>query len=177
MTDAEAALLARARRAYERGRALLGLRIATVVVPMAVVSWTACGNGAATLLGSVALTALVVAAVWHGRDAGRGARIGLAAGVLPLLLPVLVAFTGHLCDTSVCMLFPAACLGGGVAGGVVLGLLATRAGLGPSGLASAGLAAWLCGSLGCLVAGSVGITVLLAGLAFGLAPVLSLRRA
>jgi hypothetical protein len=120
---------------------------------------------------------LVIVAVWHGRDEGRGVRIGLVAGVLPLLLPVLVAYTDHLCGASVCMLFPAVCLGGGVAGGVALGLLATRASLGPSGLASAGLAAWLCGSLGCLVAGSVGIAVLVAGLAFGLAPVLTLRRA
>jgi hypothetical protein len=177
MTDAEAVLVARARRAYERGRALLGLRLAAVVVPLAALSWIACGNAAATLLGSVALTALVAASGWHGRDVGRGARIGLAAGAVPLLLPILVHFTGHLCDRSVCMLFPAACLVGGVAGGVAVGLLATRAGLGASGLASAGLAAWLCGSLGCLVAGSVGITVLVLGLALGLAPVLSVRRA
>jgi hypothetical protein len=177
MSVAEAVLLARARRAYERGRGLHGLETATVVVPMALVSWFACGKPALTLLESAVLVALVTLAIWHGQELARGARLGLAAGLIPLLLPIVVGWSGHVCDASVCLLFPTACLAGGFVGGIVLGFLATRAGLPPLGLASAGLVAWLTGSLGCLVAGSLGLAILVAGLAFGLAPVLTLRRA
>jgi len=171
------ALLARACGAYERGRVLLGLRTSGFVVPMALVSWAACDQPAASLAGAVALATLVTLAVWRGQQLARGARLGLAAGAIPLLVPVLAACAGHLCSASLCLLFPTACLAGGVAGGACLGLFAGRAGLGPQGLACAGLAAWLAGSLGCLVAGALGIGVLLAGLAAGLAPVLTLRRA
>ena len=167
---------ARARRAYERGRVAQGLRTATAILPMAVLSWIACDNPAATALSAIALAAVVAAAVWRGQDPGRGARIGLAAGIPSLLVPVVVRATGHVCP-SVCLLFPTACLAGGVLGGLVLGWLAVGAGLRRSGLATAGIAAWLAGTLGCIVMGSVGVAVLLLGLAFGLAPVLVFRRA
>jgi hypothetical protein len=177
MSVAEAVLLMRARRAYESGRALHGLETASVVVPMALVSWLGCGKLTLTLVESAALAGLVTLAVWHGRELARGARFGLAAGLVPLLLPILVGISGHVCDASVCLLFPSACLAGGIVGGIGLGFFATRAGLPPLGLATAGVVAWLTGSLGCLVAGSLGLAVLVAGLAFGLAPVLTLRRA
>jgi len=177
MSETKAPVEARARSLYERGRVLHGLRTASAVLPMAAVSWIACGNPAATLIGGIALAALVTASVWRGQEAGRGARLGLLAGIPSLLVPVLVAATGHVCGASVCLLFPTACLAGGVVGGGLLGLLATRAGLGPLGLVTAGLTAWLTGSLGCIMAGSMGIGVFIVGLAFGLAPTLALRRA
>ena len=172
----EAALADRARRAYERGRVALGMRTALAVAPMAMLSWIACDNPAATAVSALALTVLVTAAVWRGQDLARGARIGLVAGIPSLLAPVAVGATGHLC-ASMCLLFPTACLAGGILGGLVLGWLAVGAGLERSGLATAGATAWLAGTLGCVLMGSVGVAVLLLGLAFGLAPVLVLRRA
>jgi hypothetical protein len=174
---AELALRARVQRAYERGRVVHGLRTAGAVVPMAALSWIACDNPAATVLGGITLLAVVTAAVWRGQELGRGTRLGLVAGTPPLLVPVLVTCTGHLCSASLCLFYPAACLAGGVLGGLALGLLARRAGLGPLGLTIAATVAWLVGSLGCIVAGSAGIGVLVAGLGFGLAPTLTLRRA
>jgi hypothetical protein len=177
MVDVELALRARAQRAYELGRVVHGLQTGSAVVPMVALSWIACDNPAASLLGGVTLLGLVTAAVWRGQEPGRGARLGLVAGTPPLLVPVLVSCTGHLCGASVCLFYPAACLAGGVLGGLALGLLARRARLGPLGLTIAATVAWLVGSLGCIVAGSAGIGVLVAGLAFGLAPTLTLRRA
>ena len=175
--DAEIALRARAQYAYERGRAVHGLRTSSAVVPMAALSWIACDNPTATVLGGVILLALVTAAVWRGQEPGRGARMGLAAGAPALLVPVLVSCTGHLCGASLCLFYPAACLAGGVLGGLALGLLGRRAPLGPLGFGVAATVAWLVGCLGCIVAGSAGIAVLVAGLVFGLAPTLTLRRA
>jgi hypothetical protein len=177
MSTAEAALLARAQRAYERGRALAGLRSATLVLPMAALSWVACRHPAATAFGALALAALLAHAVWRGQQAARGAWLGLAAGQAPLLLPILAELGGHACDASVCLFFPTACLLGGLAGGVALGIVAPRAGLGRHGVATAGLVAWLTGGLGCLVAGSLGVAVLVAALLAGLGPTLALRRA
>ena len=165
------------RKRVERGRVVHGLRTGAAVVPMAALSWIACDNPAATVLGGIALLALVTAAVWCGQEPGRATRLGLMAGTPCLLVPVLVRATGHLCGASVCLFYPAACLGGGVLGGLALGLLARRAGLGPLGLTIAGTVAWLVGSLGCIMAGVTGIAVLVVGLAFGLAPTLTLRRA
>lgn len=175
-THVDALLLARARRGYERGRVGLGLLTASAVVPMAVLSYLACGRPAATVSGALALVVLVATAVWRGQDAGRGARLGLLAGVPPLLLPVLVGATGHLCGADVCLLFPFACLAGGLIGGLVVGVLGGRAKLGQSGIVVAGVTAGLAGSLGCIVAGAMGVVVLVLGLVGGLAPALALRK-
>jgi hypothetical protein len=177
MSAAEAALLERARRAYERGRAALGLETASLVAPMALVSWLVCRHPGVTLVASVALVALVGVAVWRGREQARAARLGLLAGAVPLILPLVAGLAGHVCGGSMCLFFPGACLAGGLIGGVALGFLASGARLRAQGLVTAGLVASLAGSLGCLVAGTVGVAALVAGLAFGLAPVLTLRRA
>jgi hypothetical protein len=177
MTGADDLLAARARRAYERGRLRAGLAAAAAVLPMAALSWIACGRPAATALGASLLAGVVVAANWRGLDVGRGARIGLVSGLPALLVPVAVGTAGHLCDASVCLLFPTACLLGGVLGGLALGALARRARLEPAGLATAALTAWLGGTLGCLVMGTVGVAVLVAGLAVGAAPALVWKRA
>jgi hypothetical protein len=103
--------------------------------------------------------------------------MGLLTGGVPLSLPIAAGLAGHACDASVCLFFPAACLAGGLIGGASLGYLASGARLRPVGLATACLVALLTGSLGCVVAGAVGAAVLVAGLGFGLAPVLIVRRA
>jgi hypothetical protein len=170
----EARLLERARGAYERGRVLAGLRTASLAVPMAAASLLVCGRPSVTLPAASLLAASVTALVWRGGDAGRGARLGLLAGLPPLLFPIAAAVTGHVCNASYCLYFPSACLAGGLLGGAVVAWLGRRRRA--SGLAASGVAV-LAGSLGCLVAGAAGIAVLAAGLAAGAAPTLITRRA
>lgn len=177
MGVADTALFARARRSYERGRALLGLETASLVAPMALASWLACRHPAVTLVASAVLAVLVTVAVWRGQEPARGARVGLLTGVVPLSLPIVAGLAGHACHASVCLFFPTACLAGGLIGGASLGYLASGARLRPTGLTTACLVALLTGSLGCVVAGAVGAAVLVVGLGFGLAPALVLRRA
>ena len=121
MTDADAILLARTRRAYERGRLRHGLRAAAAVIPMAVLSLIACERPALTMAGALALSVVVAAASWRGQGLARGGRLGLLAGLPALLLPVLVGATGHFCGQDFCVLYPAACIVGGVAGGAAHG--------------------------------------------------------
>jgi hypothetical protein len=177
MTEADAILLARTRRAYELGRVGHGLRVATTVIPMAALSLVACQRPAATMAASLALAAVVTATSWRGQDLARGARLGLLAGLPALLLPVLVGATGHLCGENFCLLYPAACIAGGVVGGAAIGWRGRKAGLPVGAFVVAGVVAGLTGLLGCLVAGVAGLLGLLAGLAGGVTPVLVLRRA
>ena len=176
MALADIALQVRARRAYETGRVLLGLRLAAFVLPMAALSLFACDRPAATAAVAGALAPLVVAFVWRGQTFGCGARIGLLAVLPPLLVPVLVRATVHACGTSLCPSYGAVCLGSGVVGGALLGLWAVRRGVPGSGLVTAGVVACLTGTLGCLIAGAAGLLGLTAGLAVGSAPALALSR-
>jgi hypothetical protein len=177
MSEADTVLIERARRAYERGRVVRGLQTAAVVAPMATLSWIVCRSPLLTLFASAALAALVAIAVWRGQELARAARAGLLAGAVPLLCPIAAGLGGHVCDASFCLLFPGVCLAGGLAAGLALVVLTRASGLRPLGLAAAALVAGLAGSLGCVVAGAVGVAALAAGLAFGLAPALTLRRA
>ena len=90
---------------------------------------------------------------------------------------MLVEATGHVCAPQFCVLFPAACIAGGLIGSVALGFFGRKAGLSVGAFAVAGLVAGLTGSLGCLVAGAAGLLGLLFGLASGVTPVLVVRRA
>jgi hypothetical protein len=176
MAVADPRLEAVARRAYERGRVLRGLRRAAVVVPMAGLSLIACGHPTATWIDAGVLAAFVVLFEWRGQSLGRGSRIGLWAGLPPLVLPVAIRTTGHFCSADLCDLYPAMCLVGGVLGGVLLVQRGSR-GLDAPGLAAAGLVAGLAGFLGCMVAGFGGLIGLVLGLGLGAAPLLALRRA
>lgn len=176
MALADEALRARARRAYEAARALLGLRFAACVLPMAALSLFACERPGATVGVAVALAPLVAAFVWRGEGPGRGARVGLLAGLPPLVVPALVRLTVHACGTALCPSYAAVCLGGGLLGGAVLGVWATRRGLTGSGLWTAGAVAGLTGTLGCLMAGAAGLLGLVGGLGLGAVPVLAWRR-
>jgi hypothetical protein len=151
--------------------------MAAAVVPLALLSYVVCGRPLATILGATALAAVLAAASWRGQDAGRGARMGLLAGAPPLLLPIAIQTTGHVCGGSFCVLFPVVCIAGGVAGGLLLAGWARRQGFSASAVASGAVVTALTGSLGCLVAGLSGIGGLALGLAIGMAPLLSLRRA
>jgi hypothetical protein len=184
--SSEAVLLARARRAYEWGRVRAALPRLLFVAPLTVLSLVACGRYAATGAVSVALALILLACLWQGRQAGRGARAGLLAGLGPLWLPLGVPVSAHACTESSCLLFPLACVAGGILGGLVVWRLGARASCGgvcDASCASYALAALsvaaLTGSLGCLVAGLAGVLGMILGMAGGALPLAwhALRRA
>jgi len=174
MAIPEARFLERARGAYELGRVLAGLRTAALAAPMAAASLLVCGRPAVTLLDASLLALVVTTMVWRGGDVGRGARLGLLAGIPPLVVPMAAVAAGRACGTSFCDYFPAVCLVGGILGGAVVTRLCRRRRASP--LAAAGVAV-LAGTLGCLVAGAAGVAVLAAGLLAGASPTLVARRA
>jgi hypothetical protein len=177
MAAAEDVLVGRARRAYELGRALLGVRRAAVVLPMAALSLWMCGRPSETCILAGVLALLVIALEWRGQDYGRGARLGLLAGLPALVLPVAAEAAGQACDRSFCSFYPALCAVGGVLGGSWLVLRGVRADVSTRGLLAAGAVAIVAGSLGCLIAGVVGVGGLLVGLLAGAAPALVWSRA
>jgi hypothetical protein len=108
----------------------------------------------------------------------RGVGPGILAGVAPLLLPVAVQTSGHLCAGGRCLLYPGVCLAGGLAGGLVLAFLAPRPAPG-NGIAFMAdcLVAGLTGAVGCLLYGLIGFGGMAVGLLLGAAPALVARRA
>ncbi len=174
MALAETALLSQARTAYERGRVVAGLRSAIVVAPMAAASWVVCDRPAATAAGAILLATVVTACVWRGGTWARGARLGLWAGLPPLVLPLSALLAGHVCGASFCAYYPGLCLVGGVLGGALVTWLAPRHAASP---AAAAAVAILAGTLGCLVAGVTGIVVLVGGLILAASPALVAQRA
>jgi hypothetical protein len=176
MASDQAALISRARRAYETGRVAAALPTTALVAPMAALSFFCCGRREATACLATALALLVTALLWRGRDLGRSVRAGLAAGAAPLLLPLLAMPLGHVCPREACLVFPVACVVGGVVAGVVLAASWRRAGTPrrTRALVAGFAVAALAGSLGCLIAGALGVLGMAAGLALGGAPVLAL---
>jgi hypothetical protein len=174
MAVPEAALSARARRAYEMGRLRSALPTVVLAVPMVGLSLVLCDRMAATAGCGLALVAVLLAAAWRGQPFARGARAGLIAGLGPLLLPMATCL--HLCVGGVCLLAPTACIVAALVGGAALGLHARhRVPAGPDGggyLVAALAVAALVGSLGCVIAGVSGIVGMVVGLALGTVPVL-----
>jgi len=174
MAVPEAALSARARRAYEMGRLRSALPAVALVVPMVGLSLALCDRMAASAGCGLALVAVLLAAAWQGRAHARGARAGLVAGLGPLLLPMATGF--HLCAGGVCLLAPTACIVAALVAGAALGLHARRhipasPDAGGYVVTALGVAA-LVGSLGCVIAGVSGIVGMVIGLAIGTVPVL-----
>jgi hypothetical protein len=178
MDAVEATLEARARAAYERGRALWALRRALLVPPIAAIALVGCPNPGAAL-GFIGLLGVAVGILlWRGREYGRGVRPGLVAGAAPLALPASVQVVGHVCPATFCLLLPGICAVSGLIGGVVLGFVAHRSSPEPAGYwGAAVIVTALAGCGGCLIAGVAGIGGMALGLAAGLAPALALRAA
>jgi hypothetical protein len=173
MAVPEAALSARARRAYEMGRLRSALPAVALAVPMVGLSIVLCDRPTASAGFGLALVAILLATAWRGQPFERGARAGLVAGLGPLLLPMATCF--HLCAGGVCLLAPTACIVAALVGGAALGLHARHhisaspdAG---SFMVTALAVAALVGSLGCVIAGLSGIVGMVIGLALGTVPV------
>ena len=167
-------------RAYERGRARLGLARAAAVTPVTALAFLQCSTTTAVpvALAVAVLAALVGVFAWRGQDLGHGAKAGLVAGLGPFALPLLSKATGLFCSTVVCAVLPAVCAVGGLAAGIVLGIC----GGGPRHSSRrfwlSALAVTLCaGTVGCLGAGLMGLLAMALGLGVAVVPALLLRRA
>lgn len=158
-------LHARARKAYELGRAKIALQAMAGAALLSAVA-VALGRPWAQIgpLGAVLLP-LCAGLVFRGRASGRAVLPGLVAGGIAMLLPIGVAFAGHAWLGPGCLRFclPACVVGGAIAGAAIA-TVAARQPDGESEFLAGGVAvAALAASLGCALAGSAG----LAGMAIG----------
>jgi hypothetical protein len=131
--------------------------------------------GASTLALGAAFTALLVGYGWWGGVPGRAVVPGVLGGVMPLLVPPLVVASGHVCASggrAFCLL---ACVGGGVLAGLLITRAASGSPVGERG--RGGRARHACGALTCVLYGMSGVIGLMTGLALASAPGLVLRRA
>jgi hypothetical protein len=180
-------LEARARGAYERGRLSAALCRSVWLTPVAAAALICCRHPAAPLAAAGGLVLAVTLLLWRGEQWRAGIVPGLMAGAPPLLIPFLAHAGVTSCSASGCTMDPAPCILAGVAGGLVLGLLAPGHGRArpadaparrsPFGipLISAIVVAGLAGAVGCGLYGLLGIAGMVVGLAAGAAPVLAAR--
>jgi len=172
MERSEAVLAAQARRAYERGRVQAALWRAAPLLP--IVAWSVgwCRYPTLALASGTLIVALTVLFGWRGQLWGRAVAPGLAAGLAPLVLPLLMRGARDVCFGGMCCpLCLVGCIGGGLAAGVFIG---RRAAALPEGratfLGAAGTLALLAGAPACAYAGALGLGGLLVGFAAGTAP-------
>jgi hypothetical protein len=165
-------LLAQARRAYERGRlrraALEGLAVTPLVAGLVLV----CPQPALAVVAGALLYPVVVGLRWRGQAWGRAVWSGLLAGSIPIVVSLLTLACAGVCPLraygAVCL---GACVAGGLAAGIVVGLRAARQGSGSGAfLAAAGLLVALVGVPACGFAGVAGGFGLLIGATAGAAP-------
>ena len=149
---------------------------ALLLVPLLGLALTGCSEPREVFLSGGLLLLAVAFCLWRGQEYGTGVGPGIGAGLLPLLLPVATRVIGHPCTGAGCSVLPIACAFGGLAGGVLLGLVAPRPGPGrrTSFVVACDVAA-LTGAVGCLLYGFIGLLVMSAGLAAGAVPLLAAR--
>ena len=163
---------ARARWAYEFGRLRMAARAGWLLAPMIALAYLRCGQPPLSLTTGALLTAVVLGLLWRGSAWGAAVVPGLLAGAAPLLLPLLIGYSGHLCIGGVCLaLCMYSCLVGGLIAGVILGLRAARLEVGRWVFLLAGcLVATLEGALGCAPAGIGGLLGMMGGVIMASAP-------
>ena len=178
MSAPELRLETRVRRAYERGRLWSATLRALSIVPLVVLATSCCAARREVVVCGAVLLVAVTALRWRGQEFAAGVGPGLGAGLLPLLLPVAGRLAGHPCTAASCSVMPVVCALGGLAGGILLGVLAPppRAGSRVPFVVACAVAA-LTGAVGCLLYGLVGLVVMGAGLTVGATPLLATRRA
>jgi hypothetical protein len=177
MERSETALAVRARRAYEQGRLQAAVWRAAPLVPLVAWSLAWCRYPTLAALCGATLVTLTVAFGWRGQLWGRAVAPGLAAGLAPLVLPLLMRGASEVCVGEMCCsLCLLGCVSGGIVAGVVIGRRASALAEGRATfLAAAGVLALLAGAPACAFAGVVGLAGLLLGFAAGSAPVLLAR--
>ena len=176
MSSPDAGVARRARRAYELGR-LSGAVLHAWPAP--ILTWLvacACAPSIETPVFGALLAVAVVGLRWRGESFGRAVTPGLIAGTVPLALPVANQLLQPGCAScgpiGWCLAW---CVTGGVLAGAIVGWRAARPGGGGWRFAaSGGLVAALTGSLGCFVAGYLGLLGMAIGFVLGGAPALVL---
>lgn len=165
--ELDESLRARARRAYEAGRARSALRVALPTAAIALIA-AVVGRAAGWALafgGALFLTTALFA--WRGQDFGRGARVGVLAGILPFVaivsvhLGILHTCTGGHCY-SVCL---ATCVAAGTLAGLGVGVFVARTAHPVWAWVSAAAVTALTGALGCAYLGAPGVLALASSVA------------
>jgi hypothetical protein len=152
-------LSARARRAYEAGRAKVAAQAVFGAALLGVVAVALGRPWPQIALPGAFLVPLCGVLAFRGRASGRAVWPGLVAGGMAMLFPIGVVFAGHAWLGPDCMRFclPACVVGGAVAG-VAIATVASRQDDGDGEFLLGGIAiAALAASLGCTVAGGAGL--------------------
>src|SRR5688572_25313823 len=127
----ERELMAKARRAYERGRLRRGLRAAAPAGLLSALSLPLSENPAISALIGLAAVLFASELARRGGPPGRAVGPGIRAGAGPLLLPLAVGLYEWLTGCASCgdhaLACLLACVGGGLWAGLVLGAEAARA--------------------------------------------------
>ncbi len=167
MGPSETALMRRARRAYELGRLGGALPYALLALPPALLSTWVCGASPRSASHGLALALLLLLYAWRGQELARAIRPGLSVGYVAFLLPWL-AVSGGICPAGPSPNLLAVCAAAGFLAGLSLTWRCLeRSCCSKRELFAAGSLAGLTASLGCAVAGFLGLAGM--GLAFGFA--------
>ncbi len=168
----------RARRAYEWARLRNGAARAWPALPLTAVSYWLCHEPEASVAIGAVLFALLTGLAWYGRIPARAASAGLKAGIGAFAVPV-AAFHSYFapdCCTLTAMLVVNGGCGLGV--GVLLSIESARLQTQRNVfLMFSSLVATLCGMLGCILFGPMGLAGMAAGVLLSTAPVAIYRRA
>ena len=170
MEPSEHALERRARRAYELGRLREALPFTLLAVPPTLLTAWVCERAAGTALHGAMLALLLLAYAWRGQDFGRAILPGILVGYAAFLVPWLAVSSG-VCPLGPSPYLLAACAAAGLLGGlgITWRCLANRC-CSPRELLAVGGLASLTASLGCAVAGLLGLLGMGLGLALAAAP-------
>ena len=152
----DTSLRAAARRSYEKGRFGAALRSTWFLPPLLAFSLWGCGQPGATCAAGAAALVLAVALEWRGESYARARRAGLLAGLVPFALPLCARALGHPCGPDGCTAFMSLAVMGGLVAGVAVGLVSASRSAAALGL----LLAALVGSLGCALAGLMGLAAM-----------------
>ncbi len=167
----------RVRRAYEWGRFKRALiQAAPALVVTAISAAISQRAGWSATIGA-ALFVLVTALIWYGRIGTPAAHAGLKVGALAFAIPIVIFhwYFRDVCDLQTVLIVDAAT---GLGAGLLLGLRSARlAARRTAFLLCAGAVATLCGTLGCLFFGPIGVASMAAGVLLSTAPFAVYRRA
>jgi hypothetical protein len=168
----------RARRAYEWGRLRHAAVKAWPVLLLTAISWWLCHEPSLSPAIGASLFALVTGLFWYGRSAALAANAGMKAGMVAFAVPVLAfhSYFAPYCSTLTGMLLINGGCGLGV--GVLLSIESAPLPIQRNVfLLFAGLVASICGMLGCILFGPMGLAGMAAGVLLATAPVAIYRHA
>ncbi|HWX29921.1 MAG TPA: hypothetical protein VNZ53_21095 [Steroidobacteraceae bacterium] len=168
----------RARLAYEWGRLWRAATKAWPAPVLTAISCWLCHEPGLSLSIGVGLLALATGLGWYGRTPAQAASAGMRAGIGAFAVPVAAFhsyFAPECCTLAAMLIVNGGC---GVGVGVLLSLESTRLQSRRNVfLLWASAVAALCGMLGCILFGPVGLAGMAAGVLLSTAPVAIYRRA